>query len=44
MFFEAISLGLQIALTLKEDSFLAFAVGGTKALKDLALFILKVGR
>ena len=44
MFFEAISLGLQIALTLKEDSFLAFAVGGTKALMDLALFILKVGR
>ena len=44
MFFEAISLGLEIALTLKEDTFLAITVSRSKALVDLTLFILKVRR
>ena len=43
MFLEAISLGLEIALALKEDSFLAIAVSRPEALMDLAFFILKVG-
>ena len=42
MFFEAIRLGLEKALTLKEDTFLAITVSRSKALVDLALFILKV--
>ena len=43
MFFEAISLSLEIALALKEDSFLAIAISRPEALMDLAFFILKVG-
>ena len=43
VFFEAISLGLEIALTLKEDGFLAIAISRTKALVNLSFFILNFG-
>ena len=39
---EAISLGLEIALALKEDTFLAITVSRSEALVNLTLFILKV--